>query len=142
MKKTKIICGFPGIGKTSAGQKVGNKRVIDLDIHTFPKNQYPQNYVQAVKKIYESGEYDYILCACHESFRKALKESYLSYIIVRPSDEDYTKDEYMKRLLKAGKSLEYIEYVYSHWDEFISSYENDDSVQIRISNDEYLSNIL
>ena len=141
-KKPIIICAFPGAGKSFAGSVVNNKRVVDLDIHTFPKNQYPNNYVDAVQGLYNSGEFDYILCACHESVRDAFREAGLHFIVVAPACKEKCRSECLTRLLRAGKDIEYLEYVSTHWDEFFDSLSKESAPTIKLENTQYLSDIL
>ena len=49
MKKTKLVLGFPGVGKTMYYmKKKGKVDVLDSDSSTFPKECFPSNYIEHI----------------------------------------------------------------------------------------------
>ena len=47
---TKIISAFPGCGKTTLQRKLKDTlKIIDSDSSTFPKDDFPRNYIEHIK---------------------------------------------------------------------------------------------
>ena len=86
-----IICGFPGIGKTTAAK--GRRDVIDVessDYHYYGKGgtterfedpDFPRNYVNILKGYNEDHPDFYILASCHKSVRDELDKQSVPFII-------------------------------------------------------------
>ena len=96
MLNTKIIAGFPGIGKTYFTNAVDNEKrdilaanlrtlkVLDLDSSDFSwKNDaFPWNYIEAIKE--NVGKYDIIFVSTHQSLLTNLLKEKLDVVIVYP----------------------------------------------------------
>lgn len=143
-----LICGFSGIGKSTAEQKA--KNVFDFESsgysHDFTSpvpirnTEFPRNYVDAVIKHMEEHHNCVYLLSCHEEVRKELKSRGLDYIIVMPDYDQ--RNEYTKRWLKRGSSLDFIVSMFNRWDEMITSCEEDDAPKIYLSENEYVFDVL
>lgn len=130
-KKTLIIAGFPGVGKSyfcEHGDE-GTAKAIDADSSKFswvkgskgdsPQRNpdFPKNYIEHIKSIKDAEGVDIIFVSSHKEVRRALKEADIPYILVYPNI--YQKSEYIKRYKQRGNSDNFIKKVDSHWDEWI-----------------------
>ena len=107
---TKVISGFPGVGKSYLFNNTDLK-VLDSDSSNFSwikdsegrntkerNPDFPQNYIDHIKK--NIGKVDIILTSSHDVVRKALKESCIDYILVHPNIR--AKEEYIERYTQRG----------------------------------------
>lgn len=144
-----VICGFSGIGKSTAERK--SRDVTDMESsgyswifengETKRNPAFPENYINELKKNteeYSAGHY--FLLSCHQAVRDCLQSNGIPYIIVLPRRD--LKNEYMKRWLLRGSTIEFIENMYGAWDEMIDSCEKDSSPKIYLESGEYISDIL
>lgn len=104
-KKTIIISGFPGTGKTSTileNEKKKKYILLDSDsrqfswldeAHTIRNPEFPDNYIQHI--LDNIGKVDFIFVSTHKDVREALHKNRLSFILVYPISD--LKSEYMRR---------------------------------------------
>jgi hypothetical protein len=149
--KNHIICGFSGVGKSTAEQK--HKNVIDWESSGFShtwlggrgdeprkNDEFPKNYVDAVLE-HCVNKTNYIhLLSCHQEVRDELKRRGIDYIIVMPTIEQ--KNEYIKRWLMRGSPMDFIVSMAKRWDDMIRSCEEDDAPKIYLKESEYINDIL
>lgn len=144
-----VICGFSGIGKSTAEQK--HRSIIDFESSGWShlweegilkgKNPaFPGNYIAELLRLIDRDEATYYLLSCHETVRNELQSAGIPYIIVMPTIEQ--KNDYLKRWLKRGSSVEFIETMNDKWDEMIESCEKDDAPKIYLSSGEYISDLI
>lgn len=144
-----IICGFSGVGKSTAEQK--HKNVFDFESsaysHIFEppmigeKNKnFPRNYIDAVVGHMEEHYNCVYLLSCHKEVRDELKNRGIDYIIVMPDSD--CKNEYLKRWLRRGSSVEFITSMASRWMEMIRSCEDDTAPRIILGENEYINDVL
>lgn len=150
MKKAIVICGFPGVGKTSAANNRTN--ILDAESSAFswnwnPENlekgrernpEFPHNYIRFIKE--NMDKYDVILASSHQAVRDVLKAEGIQYIIVAP--EYPRKNEYMIRYLQRGSDIDFIEQLYGSWGQFIDDLAYDGAPLIWIGEGKYLSDVL
>lgn len=146
MSKEFVICGFSGIGKTTAEQK--HRLIIDLESSPFSYTwdgglkmernpSFPDNYVDRLCELIDNDSARYYLTSCHQEVRTALKNRGIDYIIVLPTIEQ--KNEYLKRWLRRGSPMEFIQLMNDRWEEMIQSCEEDDAPKIYLSSGEFVS---
>lgn len=141
-----IICGFSGVGKSTAEQK--SKNVIDFESsaysHDWEKgvmnNNFPKNYIDAVVEHINNHHNCIYLLSCHEEVRRELKDRDFEYIIVMPTY--WQRNEYVKRWLKRGSSVEFVRSMYDRWNEMMKSCEDDSSPKIYLDENEYIFDVL
>lgn len=144
-----IICGFSGIGKSTAEQK--SRRILDFESSGYSNifengfvvsrnKDFPKNYIDKLEELMKNDEAHYYLLSCHEDVRNELKARGLKYIIVLPHME--YKNEYLKRWLKRGSDIDFITQMDKRWEVMINSCERDTSPKIYLDEHEYLSDIL
>lgn len=163
----KVICGFPGIGKTEAFkmQKDIGFKLLDSDSSKFSTTteltgmtsrkahnmrlevvrnpEFPVNYVNYIFKMIFDRECDYMLASTHSEVRDELAKRGIPYDLIYPSHE--LKDAYMQRY-KARKSPDrFIELMDKCFDKFVDGCERDKHAYIKVvlvNPDEYLSDYL
>lgn len=149
MKKAIIICGFPGVGKTTAANN--RRNILDAESSAFswtfdPESTdarkrnpaFPENYSKFLLDSVE--EYDYILASSHKAVRDELKAIGAQYIIVAPRRE--LKNEYLIRYLRRGSDINFIELLNEKWDDFLTDIENDGAPVIWLEAYNGLSDLL
>lgn len=144
-KNTKIISGFPGIGKSYLFNIRKDLFILDSDSSQFSwiekgvrNPDFPNNYMAHIKK--NIGKVDIILVSSHDVVREALKENEIDYILVYPNK--LSKKEYMKRYTKRGNDEKFINMIDKNWDKFI--YEMDIETfptKIKLIDNQYLKDI-
>lgn len=149
-KKAMIICGFPGVGKTSVANN--RKNILDAESSAFSWNwnpeepqkgrernpEFPHNYIRFIKENME--KYDVILVSTHKAVRDALIYEGISFISVIP--ELNCKNEYMIRYLQRGSSIEFIEDLYENWARYIENIVDDGFPVIWMEKGKYLKDVL
>nr|WP_288247507.1 hypothetical protein [uncultured Romboutsia sp.] len=148
---TKVISGFPGVGKSYLFNNTDLK-VLDSDSSNFSwikdsegrntkerNPDFPQNYIDHIKK--NIGKVDIILTSSHDVVRKALKESCIDYILVHPNIR--AKEEYIERYTQRGNDESFIKMINENWDKFIIDIENENfPIKIELDKFEYLSDLI
>lgn len=149
--QTKIISGFPAVGKTVLFSN-SELKVLDSDSSNFSwvKDEdgnntkerhpdFPNNYMQHIKE--NIGKVDYILVSSHDVVREALKDNEINYTLVYPSIE--LKDEYIERYKNRGNNEGFINFISNSWDNFITDIEKETfPTKIKLSECQYLSDVL
>ena len=150
MKNTKIISGFPGVGKS---QLFKNKDfeglvIMDSDSSKFSwiekgvrHPEFPNNYIEHIRS--HIGKADIILVSSHEVVRKALVKSGIPFTLVYPAKE--CKDTYMKNYKERGNNEAFLTFIDTNWDKFIDEIDDIDCGLIskaKLSEGEYLSTIV
>lgn len=148
--KHMVICGFSGVGKSTAEQK--SRTVFDMESSGFSHNivngcfadknpAFPANYIDHLEYLMEQhGKQSVFLLSCHKEVREELQSRGIPYIIVMPYP--HLKNEYLKRWLMRGSDIEFIEAMSERWDEMIESCENDSAPKIYLDKGEYISDLL
>lgn len=144
-----IICGFSGIGKSTAEQK--NRKILDFESSGYSNifengfivsrnKDFPKNYIDKLEELIKNDEAYYYLLSCHKEVREELKTRGIDYIIVLPTIEQ--KNEYLKRWLKRGSPIEFIKLMNDRWEDMIKSCEEDEAPKIYLSSGEYISDLI
>lgn len=114
---TKIISGFPCIGKTTLYQ-TSNKRIyMDLEFRETAttkgmtqaqKDAVFNCYAQIIKSVYESAYYDYVFVTDNRLLLKHLYLLHVPYTLVVPHPTDHAYIcEHHKRVLKRNNQQWY-----------------------------------
>jgi hypothetical protein len=135
MDKTKLILGFPGVGKSYFAVNNKNYKIIDLDASTFPKDNFPDNYIKSI--LNNIGKVDIIFISTYDVIRKALKKCDIftntnvdKVYLVYPSIE--LKDEYIKRYNNRGNNKQFINTLNMMFDNWVDELKNEDTSFIKI----------
>lgn len=151
MKKTIILSGFPGVGKSFMFNN-SNISVLDSDSSNFswikdsegnntkerdPK--FPKNYINHIKK--NIGKVDIIMVSSHDIVRNALKENNISYLLFYPSIE--LKEEYLERYKSRGNDESFINMISSNWNKFITEIEKETfPILVKLEEYEYIKSVI
>ena len=126
MKNTKIISGFPGVGKSYLFNEVTDKIILDSDSSQFSwiekgvrHPEFPQNYIKHI--VDNIGKVDIILVSSHKVVRDALRENNINYTVIYPSKE--YREEYLERYRLRGNDENFINMIGRNWNYFISEIE-------------------
>lgn len=144
-----IICGFPGIGKTSAESVC--REAIDCESSGFhyifdPTGVEKENpnwvseYVNFIEKCAKDGKYRFVLASTHLKVREELDMRMIPYIVVVPRKN--LKDEYLARYVKRGDCAEFIIEVSESWNEWLDEVEENAPAIIHLETGQVLSDIL
>lgn len=152
MNKLKIICGFPGIGKTfftTMAQRT-NLNVWDSDSSSYSwleaaegkirNPEFPNNYMYHIKSLLDNQTIDYILVSTHTVVREALQKNGIEYLLVYPDKS--LKQEYLERFYHRGSDINFIKFLDKNWDSFIKEMEDDPSTKRILSHDQYLTDVI
>lgn len=150
MKQTKIISGFPGIGKTSLFNNEDFKelKIMDSDSSKFSWAEvgvrhpnFPDNYINHIKS--NIGKVDVILVSSHDIVREALVKHGIPFTIVYPSKE--CKTTYIENYKGRGNNEAFIEFIDKNWNKFLEDIDDIDCGlihKIALKEGEYLSDII
>ena len=143
--KTKIISGFPAVGKSHFYNK--NKEIsIDSDSSKFSKSLdgeknpfFPENYIDHIKD--NMGRYEYILVSSHKEVRDALRIARINYTLVYP--DRILLDEYVRRFYIRGNTMAFVEFIKENWNKFMDEMEAEKFPnKIVLGNEQYLSDLV
>jgi hypothetical protein len=145
MKDTKIISGFPAIGKSYLTDHT-ELVVLDSDSSGFSwvregerHPDFPNNYIKHIKE--NIGKADYILVSSHDIVRKALEENSVEYTLIYPSKE--LKSEYLERYKNRGNDEKFISFIDANWNAFIDAIEKETFPNvIRLNSGEFLADVV
>lgn len=136
MKKTLVIAGFPGVGKSYATEYLKEKgvKVSDSDSSKFSwievvskKPAYTEkvrnpnfvnDYVNHIESLIKEG-YDYIFTSTHEEVIKEMLKRKIEFIIVFPTLRSY--GDYREIYEKRGDSFK--DFILNNWFDFITALE-------------------
>jgi len=121
-----IICGYPGIGKTTYcnsnppfickdSDSSNFSWIYDASGNKIERNpDFPNNYIEQIRKLMYKT--DIIFVSTHKEDRDALYEARIPHVIIYPSDG--AKDYYFNIYKARGSSKEFIEMQEENWDNF------------------------
>lgn len=113
----RVICGFPGIGKTRAR----SEKTIDMDLQGIPQDYQ----VDAIREKVAEG---YIVMVASWAFlRRALWKAGIEYAVVYPSRN--IRAEYLERMAnrKGGTSSKHMQKLASQFKNMVRSCQSDPS---------------
>lgn len=146
MKKTKVISGFPGVGKSTLFKYKGDILVSDSDSSKFSwiepgvrHPNFPANYIEHIKD--NIGKLDFIFVSSHDVVREALNNEGIKYTIVYPSKD--IKDEYIQRYIDRGNNENFVKLLQENYETFIEEIEKETKPKlVSLSSGQYLSDVL
>lgn len=139
----KVICGFPGIGKTylfNNQDKLGIK-VADSDSSKFSKIKndtgeliqnpdFPANYIKHIVDLINTHEVNYILVSSHHDVREALAKASIPYTVIFP--EKNMKEIYIQRYQDRGSPEKFISFLENKFDEFVDDCDSDINASCKV----------
>lgn len=131
--RTRIICAFPGVGKTHF-HKENSETCLDSDSSTFSwiegtterNPDFPRNYIHHIKE--NIGKYDFILVSSHKEVRKELAKNNLFYYLIYPDSyfEYGMKHEFMGRYKRRHSPLGFIKLLGEQFDNWSQDCDQED----------------
>lgn len=134
---TKVMSGFPGVGKSYlfSEQSTSGLSILDSDSSKFSwvlledgtptkerHPEFPNNYVEHINS--NLDKCDVICISSHKVVRDALKDKLNGNFIVAYPDRKL-KEDYLLRYTKRGSSDQFIDMIDNNWNAFIDEIEND-----------------
>lgn len=149
-----IICGFPGVGKSTASALASECKnydfndmessayswIVGFDGKRTRNPSFPACYVDNIEMNASQYGYPVVLVASHKSVRDEMKKRGIPYIIVVP--DKGLKDEYLLRYVARGSDIDLIEQVYDHWDEWLDEIETDGAPVIHLKSGQFLADVI
>jgi hypothetical protein len=131
---TIIVSAFPGCGKSYCAQHGKQLITYDSDSSNFHFKEgtrelnpdWPENYIQHIKRLKSRGYYDVIFVSSHAEIRKALKDAGIQYLLVYP--ENKCKEEYLRRYRDRGSPSVFVERLKANWENWLQSCGEDDAI--------------
>lgn len=136
-----VICGFPGVGKTTAYETLKEKgvKVLDSDSSTFDKKHFPDNYLNHIEEKISEG-YTHLV-STHDTVREGLEQRNIRHVVVYPHEG--LKSEYLKRYERRGSPESFIVLMEEKWDDFVESCKQSKAdLHIELGPGQFLSDIL
>lgn len=127
--RTKIIAGFPGVGKTEAVKFLGDRASDSdssqfswvMDSHGKKRNpDFPKNYVDHIKSLV--GKKEYIFVSTHKEVRDALLDNATFFYLVYPPLN--AKDVYLERYKSRGSGDAFVQLLDTNWQAWINELRN------------------
>ena len=147
--ETKIICGFPGIGKSGLFEfnETCNSSLTITDSNSTEyawvgnerNPDFPNNYIKSIKE--NIGKIDIILVSSHRIVREELRKANINYYLVYPDAS--LKEEYIERYHVRGSSEKFIESIDNNLEEYLEEIRADNyPIKIKLSAGLYLTDVL
>lgn len=108
---SKIICGFAGIGKSTAAKKLPG--VVDLESTPFNRNWD----LYADVAIHMSTNGYTVLLSMHKELRDTLSRKGASFEVAIPPLQ--SKDQYIARYIERGNDEEFVKLLASNWEKWL-----------------------
>lgn len=143
---TKVISGFPAVGKSYLYNNNKGLKVLDSDSRKFSWESegvrhpdFPNNYIRHIKR--NLGVVDVIFVSSHKVVREALELNGIDYTVVYPNIS--LKGEYISRYINRGNDDNFIEFLNNNWEEFIKDIENERfPVKVELQEGQYMKDVL
>jgi hypothetical protein len=122
VRPLRIICGFPGVGKSCLA---GLSGYHDSDSSSFSwesdgvrNSRFPANYLEHIRGLTGTA-----LVSSHKVVRDALAEAGMPFYCCYPARE--CKDEYVLRYTMRGSSPAFVDLLSDKWDDWITEMEGE-----------------
>lgn len=129
---TKVIAGFPGIGKSACTRrdptlldsdsslfswKFGSdgNPILDADGRKVRDPEFPANYIAHIQSMI--GKVPAIFISSHAVVRDALVDAGIRFNLVYPDRS--LKDEYLARYIERGNPPAFVDMISANWDDFL-----------------------
>lgn len=143
-----IVCGFPGVGKTSLFTAETELKILDSDSTNFSWSdetktqrnpEWPQNYIAHIQENRDAS--DILLVSSHDVVRTALVEAGIPFILVYPSLD--MKDEYIQRYIQRGSNESFVALLKAHYEKWIAELmEQRGCTHVVLQSGQYLSDVV
>lgn len=149
-----VVSAMPAIGKTYLATKFPTlfRDLESSDYHwlkdpetdeiLFNENgdkiehpEWPNNYIDAIKNLNQSGMYRVIFVSAHELVRQKMKEQNIKYATMFGSDTNTCKTMLISRCITRHSSPKFIEDYRENYSTYVKSMRNDPNAVVRIEVD-------
>lgn len=140
-----VVSAFPGCGKSTLAKN--EPRISDSDSSQFDKSQFPENYIEHIKK--RLAERLCTFVSSHDTVRKAMFDAGIDYVLVYPAME--CKDEYIKRYIdRAGTGglmnadeTPFANLMAKNWEDWITQCQKQDGcLHIELQPGQFLADVI
>ena len=112
----------------------------DFDLEM--RDDYPFNYVEAIKNLLNTTDKMIIIPSTSEVLRLLQNED-ISYLLCYPENTEEAKSEYQRRYIERGNNEDFLGIFVDGWNNFMCGFENDDfGVHIVLKSNEFLSDVI
>lgn len=128
-KRTAVVAGFPGVGKSYVFNNPEGLTVLDSDSSQFSwvegkqgeerHPDFPANYIAHIKE--NIGKVDVIFVSTHTVVRKALSDAGIDFQLVYPHAD--LKSDYMRRYEERGSDAFFLALMDEKFHDFIEELE-------------------
>jgi hypothetical protein len=156
-----IISAYAGTGKTTFAENHSSKAIdfvcmpykyyidenrghdynpeaVKADHDLVMREEWPSNYVQAIREIID--RYQYILIPTDILVLSLLRVHDIPYYICYPERD--AKEEYREKYLKRGNTESFLDVFIERWDNWINAFERDTyGARIILKSGQYLSDV-
>lgn len=158
MVKTKVICAFTGLGKSTVGKKYNN--ICDLRVSKFmydysnikekdyekmkgektrlPNKDWPNNYLSAIRAAINN--YDIVLVPANEEIKELLPKNNINFLLILPSYD--SRDKLINIMHKRGNNDNLIDVVIKRFDNWSRNQDDYNYPIVVLEKDKYLEDYL
>ncbi len=133
--KTKIIAGFPGVGKTTYTNTHANALDVGCEPFSRGNKAWPSDYLRFISVAFHQKKYSEILISMHKIVIDYLKYDF-DFTVVYPHID--LKEEYLERYKSRGNNQGFIGRMSYNWDEWITEIQKETYEKIRLTNGQFL----
>lgn len=160
-----VICGFPGIGKSSYVNSFNPHSIwsetldptikvyysdsshyswVDMNNHSKGRHpEFPNNYIKHIKAV--NNDNALVFVSSHKEVRNALKEANIQYVIVYPDLDRCDKHTYIAlRIYNREKTFDGLtNLLIKNWDAWISEIDKEEyGIKVKIDHTVYLEDLI
>jgi hypothetical protein len=153
---TKIVSGFPGVGKSECTKANATFLDSDSSVYSWKRNDageiekdatgknmrhpdFPSNYIEHIKD--QIGKVPVIFVSSHKDVRDALVANDIPFTLVYPARD--LADEYIKRYEGRGSPKGFVDLIRTNWDKFLDELDTQPGCKkITLAKGQFLKDVL
>ena len=99
--------------------------ILDENGNKIANENWPMNYIEAIKNLEKSGMYEAVLVSSHEDIRKLMAENGIKYANIYPLDEADIKAELLTRCVQRHSTGKFIDDYNMNFSKYVRSMKYD-----------------